>query len=119
MTNSSDAYEPSEQAEPQHDGASLEPLDADEPAPRPAIEDHMRRQSDLMGSMLAELRKLARVQGIEEFSVWNLFGGLAQVLVFLSMFLWFLGDTPPLETPFLMLALILQLMALTFFTIGK
>ena len=72
-----------------------------------------------MENILAELRKISHVQHFEEFSIWNLFGGLAQILVFLSMFLWFIEGSKPLENPYLMLAIILQLMALTFFSIGK
>jgi hypothetical protein len=99
----------------------MEPLDADpgesggaSPAQTPDSE-----QTELLKGMLNELRKLSRAQRFDEFSIWNLFGGLAQVLVFLAMFLWFIGDAKPLESPHLMLALILQVMALTFFSIGK
>jgi len=95
-----------------------EPSERPDPAPvgsppEPAGED----RTQVLKDMLAELKKLSHVKQLEEFSIWNLFAGLAQVLVFLALFLSFAtgGD----KASFLTLAIVLQLMALTFFTIGN
>ena len=93
------------------------------PAPTPELPPARPRPASdpshtMLADILAELRKLTSRGQYEEFSIWSLFAGLAQVLVFLALFLWYLGgDTGRLH--YLMLAVVLQLMALTFFSAGK
>ena len=103
-----------------------EPVESVEPAP-PADRDEPvadapgkpgDRTERLLVNILAELRKQTGKAQYEDFSIWNLFAGLSQVLVFLSLFMWYLGGHAD-QLHYLLLAVVLQLMALTFFSAGR
>ena len=65
--------------------------------------------------ILTELKNISRALDYEKFSIFNIFGGLVQAGVFAAMLYAVLTDVPL----GLLWAIALQLMALTFFVMGR
>ena len=73
-----------------------------------------RPTEQVLEEILREVKHIARNQEYEEFSVWNIFGGLVQcVVLFLLFWHYYKGE------PDLMWAAVMQLLALTFFVLAK
>jgi hypothetical protein len=84
----------------------------DEPAAAP---ETYRDPEAVLEDLLREVQHIARNQEYEEFSIWNIFGGLVQCFVFFLLFwTYFRGQTQDL-----LWAVVLQLTALTFFVLAK
>ena len=62
----------------------------------------------VLQDILAETRKYVNSQKFSDFSIWHLFAGLAQTLVFLALFLWYFQGTDAANNPYLMLAIVLN-----------
>ena len=80
----------------------------------PAEGREPRPPDEVLEDILREVQHVARNQEYEEFSVWNIFGGLVQILVFFLLAWNFFAHRVDL-----MLAVVLQLVALTFFVLAK
>ena len=70
---------------------------------------------DLLRNIQEELKAINNHITFKEFSIWNVFGGIAQSFVFFLLFLAYKADT----AEGYMAAVAVQLMALTFFMLGK
>ena len=66
-----------------------------------------------------EIRSVLRAVSYKDASVWTIFGAVAQVFVFASVALSVLTWDKPSSGKFLLVTLICQAMALTFFLLGK
>ncbi len=76
----------------------------------------------LLDEIKGEVKSVLRAVTYKESSVWSIFGAVAQVFVFaliaLAVLTWYRPDTPDCGR-FILMALIAQVMALTFFVLGK
>ena len=77
----------------------------------------------LLEAILKEVKSINRSLSFEEASVWQLLGGVVQCFVFAALFFAYLsaylkGGSEGAQT-MLQLALLFQLMALTFFTLKR
>lgn len=86
-----------------------EPVDEDEP-----VAGEPPSPEEVLDEILRQIKHIVRNQEYEEFSVWNIFGGLVQCFVFFLLFWHYFKGTPDL-----MWAVVLQLVALTFFVMAK
>ena len=77
-------------------------------------EGQARPPDEVLEEMLREVKHIARNQEYTEFSIWNIFGGLLQCVVLFLLFWHAYKDTPDL-----MWAVVLQLLALTCFVVAK
>ncbi|UCE48885.1 MAG: HAD-IIIA family hydrolase [Phycisphaerales bacterium] len=110
----SEVVEPAPKAEPQ------------EPAPKvkewtPERQNPTASTDELLGDILVQLKNMQRTQMFHEFSVMRLLAGIVQVLVLFCLLItvWFLmSPTRQNDLVFMALgfAIVLQLMALTFYT---
>jgi len=76
-------------------------------------------ERNLLEQILAEMKRFVQYQTYKEFSIWNILGGIIQVGVFFSLFLWYIADADIKKLNLLLLAVVLQTMALSFFILGK
>ena len=82
------------------------------PGPSPA--PPARPTPEVLEEILREVKQIARNQEYEEFSIWNVFGGLVQCVVLFLLFWHYYRGVPDL-----MWALVLQALALTLFVLAK
>ncbi len=78
--------------------------------------------TDIRKEILRHVRQLARSEHAEEFSILKLVGGIVQVLALLSLIIVFwkmLDDKIDHATLWALIAVVLQVMALTFFTVHR
>ncbi|MBM4086526.1 MAG: hypothetical protein FJ272_17220 [Planctomycetes bacterium] len=75
--------------------------------------------TQLLEAIFTQVKNIARSIGYEETSVWNVFGAVVQCLVFGTLFFAYSHWTTGAATNFLLLSAVLQVMALTFFVLGK
>jgi len=69
----------------------------------------------LLRSIEEELKSINNYLAFKEFSIWNVFGGIAQAFVFFLLFLAYRAES----IQGYMAAAVIQFMALTFFVLGK
>ena len=83
------------------------------PAAQPG-HPHPRPADEVLEEILREVKHVVRNLEYDEFSIWNIFGGLVQcVVLFLLFWHYFKGE------PDLMWAVAMQLLALTLFVMAK
>ena len=70
---------------------------------------------EILRGILEELRAINNHITFREFSIWNVFGGIAQAFVFFLLFLAVKSGAPQSYLP----AAAVQLMALTFFILAR
>lgn len=109
-------------AVPEGDPADENPLCPDCAADRSPADSHRQQPAppaegsveQTLQDILRELKHIVRNQEYEEFSVWNIFGGLVQCVVLFLLFWHYYRGRPDL-----MWALVLQVFALTLFVMAK
>jgi len=73
----------------------------------------------MLDEMRNEIRSVFRAVTFKEASIWTIFGSVAQVFVFAFIALSILKWGDPSSGKFILITLICQVMALTFFLLGK
>ena len=73
----------------------------------------------LLDEIKSEIRNVMRVVSYKEASVWNIFGAVAQVFVFAFVAISAMTWDKPSSFKFLLVTLICQAMAMTFFHLAK
>jgi hypothetical protein len=109
--------------------AAAEPArPAEQPEPEPQTQEQPREQQtptattdELLDGILAQLKSMQRTEMFHEFSIMRLMAGVVQVLVlfFLLVTVWFLMSPERQDNQVFValgFAIVLQLMALTFYT---
>ena len=80
------------------------------------------RQDDqvlMLESILKEVKSINRALAFEEASIWNILGAVVQCFVFGALVFAYLRGAGGGQESMLLLAILFQLMALTFFTLKR
>jgi len=75
--------------------------------------------TDALDSILKEVRSINRTVTFEDASIWNILGAVVQCFVLAALLLAYLKGGRWTADTMLLLAIVFQLMALTFFTIKR
>jgi len=70
----------------------------------------------MLESILKEVKSINRALAFEEASIWNILGAVVQCFVFGALVFAYTRETEAGQQSMLLLAILFQLMALTFFT---
>jgi hypothetical protein len=85
------------------------------PAPNETTEELIGR----LDAILAEMRNINRTLSFERFSIFNIFGGMFQGAALIVLIRAFFAFMEHGDTAYILWAIVLQMVALTLFLLGK